>query len=127
MTLGISQKTADIDHAAEVAAEGDSRGFARRDGAKAQGTPEADIQVAADNVVALLQKIAESSTQGIDRLIVDLQTISDLLHDEGARVQREVAKYAHLSQSALQSTKIITESLGKWKNAGAWSQRPMAH
>ena len=34
---------------------------------------------------------------------------------EGARVQREITEYAHLSQSAMQSTKIIAESLSHWK------------
>jgi hypothetical protein len=43
------------------------------------------------------------------------------LHDEGARVQRELAEYAHLSQSAMQSTKIIAESLAQWKRGGEWS------
>jgi hypothetical protein len=30
-------------------------------------------------------------------------------------VQREITEYAHLSQSAMQSTKIIAESLSHWK------------
>jgi hypothetical protein len=44
--------------------------------------------------------------------------LRDLLHQEGARVQREIAQYAHLSQSAMQSTKIIAESLAHWKSEG---------
>jgi len=39
------------------------------------------------------------------------------LETEGERVQREIAEYAHLSQSSLQSTKIIAESLAQWKRA----------
>jgi hypothetical protein len=38
-----------------------------------------------------------------------------MLQNEGARVQREIVEYATLSQAALQSTKIIAESLTGWK------------
>ena len=38
-----------------------------------------------------------------------------MLHTEGARVQREIVEYATLSQAAMQSTKIIAESLTHWK------------
>ena len=53
--------------------------------------------------------------QEIDKLISELQTLRDMLHNEGARVQREIVEYATLSQAALQSTKIIAESLTDWK------------
>ena len=53
-----------------------------------------------------------------DRLLTELHTLRDLLQSEGARVQREITEYAHMSQSAMQSTKIITESLAKWKSEG---------
>jgi hypothetical protein len=36
-------------------------------------------------------------------------------------IQRELADYAHLSQSAMQSTRIIAESLAQWKQVGDWS------
>jgi hypothetical protein len=39
-----------------------------------------------------------------------------MLQAENARVQREITEYAHLSQSAMQSTKIISDSLSKWKS-----------
>jgi hypothetical protein len=42
--------------------------------------------------------------------------LRDLLQAENTRVQREIAAYAHLGQSAVQSTKVISESLAKWKN-----------
>jgi hypothetical protein len=38
-----------------------------------------------------------------------------MLQSEAARVQREVLQYSTLTQAALQSTKIITESLTQWK------------
>jgi hypothetical protein len=41
--------------------------------------------------------------------------LRDRLHIEGERVQREIVEYASLSQAAMQSTKIISESLNHWK------------
>ena len=62
--------------------------------------------------------MAGTSVQEIDKLIGELQSLRDMLSNEGARVQREIIQYATLSQSAMQSTKIITESLAQWKGAG---------
>jgi hypothetical protein len=62
--------------------------------------------------------VAGSSVHEIDRLITELHTLREHLQSEGTRVQREIAEYAHLSQSAMQSTKIIAESLSHWKSAG---------
>jgi hypothetical protein len=42
----------------------------------------------------------------------------ELLQAESVRVQRGITEYAHLSQSAMQSTKIISDSLSKWKAEG---------
>ena len=85
------------------------------------GAPESDSELVANNISTLLQRVAGTSVQEIDRLIAELQTLRELLQEEGARVQRELAEYAHLSQSAMQSTKIIAESLGQWKKKGDWS------
>jgi hypothetical protein len=49
--------------------------------------------------------------------VADLQTVREHLAGEGERVQREVAEYALLSQSSMQSTKVIAESLAHFKNA----------
>src|SRR5207249_8770462 len=83
-------------------------------------TPEMDSELVANNISTLLQRVAGSSVQEIDRLISELQTLRDMLHEEGARVQREITEYAHLSQSAMQSTKIRSEErrVGKECRAG---------
>jgi len=47
--------------------------------------------------------------------------LRELLHAQGARIQQEIADYALLSQSAMQSTKIFGESLSQWKKSGAWA------
>ena len=123
MTLIKSRESAPAEKAPESAVEGEIREFVRRDVATLRRTPEAESEVVANNIGTLLQRVAGSSVQEIDRLIAELQTLRDMLQSEGARVQREITEYAHLSQSAMQSTKIITDSLSKWKAEGAPRQR----
>ena len=53
----------------------------------------------------------------IEKLISELQTLRDYLQTEGKRVQREISEYAHMSQAATKSTKIIAESLAHWKQS----------
>ena len=123
MTLIKSRESAPAEKAPESAVEGEIREFVRRDVATLRRTPEAESEVVANNIGTLLQRVAGSSVQEIDRLIAELQTLRDMLQSEGARVQREITEYAHLSQSAMQSTKIITDSLSKWKSEGGVRQR----
>ena len=125
MTLVVSTKPADLGQpATEAAVEGEIREFVRRDAPSLRRSPEMDSELVANNISTLLQRVAGSSVQEIDRLITELQTLRDMLQEEGARVQREITEYAHLSQSAMQSTKIIAESLGKWKGGSDWAPTP---
>jgi len=120
MTMIKSREPAELDKPTESAVEGEIREFVRRDVATLRRTPaEADSEVVANNISTLVQRVAGSSVQEIDRLMSELHTLRDLLQSEGARVQREITEYAHLSQSAMQSTKIINESLAKWKAEGS--------
>lgn len=118
MTMIKTREPAAVDEPTENAVEGGIREFVRRDVATLRRSAEAESEMVANNINTLLQRVAGSSVQEIDRLIGELQTLRDLLQGEGARVQREITEYAHLSQSAMQSTKIITESLTKWKSEG---------
>ena len=108
----------DLEQPREIEVEGEIREFVRRDGAVLRRAPDSDGELIANNIGALLQRVSGSSVHEIDRLITELQTLRELLQSEGARVQREIAEYAHLSQSAMQSTKIIAESLAQWKSVG---------
>jgi hypothetical protein len=99
------------------AVEGDIREFVRRDSTVLRRAPDNDSELVANNIGMLVQRVAGSSVHEIDRLITELHTLRELLQSEGARVQREIAEYAHLSNSAMQSTKIIAESLAQWKSA----------
>ena len=95
----------DLDKPTEA---GEIREFARRDVATPRQAPQADIST-------LLQRVGGSSVSEIDRLVSELHTLRELLQREAARVQREITGYAHLSQSVILATKIISESLATWK------------
>jgi len=69
------------------------------------------------NVNSLIQRVAGTSLGEIENLISELESLSDLLHAEGQRVQGEIAGYAHLSHAAMKSTRIIAENLAQWKSA----------
>ena len=116
-----TRESAEVDTLPELEVEGEIREFVRRDVVGIRRQPESDSELVANNINQLLGRVAGTSVQEIDRLIAELQTLRELLHEEGARVQREIAEYAHLSQSAMQSTKIIAESLGKWKGGADWA------
>ncbi len=57
-----------------------------------------------------------ASIADIEKLIEELQTARDYLKAEGERVRRLTNRYAHLTQTASASVKIIAESLGKWRS-----------
>jgi hypothetical protein len=115
--MSISQsETTELDKVHEV--EGEIRKFVRRDINSMRRDRETDSQQVANNISSLLQRVAGTSVQEIDRLIAELQSLRETLSTEGDRVRREIARYATLSQSALQSTKIIGESIAYWRQDG---------
>jgi hypothetical protein len=101
--------------AIETEVEGEIRDFVRRDVSTLRRQPESDSEMVATNISSLLQRVAGSSVKEIERLIAELQTLREMLHKEGARVQREIVEYANLNQAAMHSTRIIAESLTHWK------------
>jgi hypothetical protein len=101
---------------AEAEMEGEIREFVRREVDVGPRRQENDGTLIADNISSLLQRVSASSVQEIDALISDLKILRERLHDDGRRVQRQIVQYASLSQAAMQSTKVIAESLGHWKN-----------
>ena len=63
----------------------------------------------------LVQKVGATSVAEIEKLIGDLQAARSYLKAEADRLQQELTRYAHLSDTASASVKIITESLGQWR------------
>jgi hypothetical protein len=102
-----SRVPTDLDRVEAV--EGQIREYVRQNPAPRRSLD--DSEVVANNVNVFLQRVAGFSIAEINRIIAELHTLREVLQSEGARVQSDVIKYAQLSQSAMQSTKIITESL----------------
>ena len=109
---------ANLDQSSQGEVEGDIRDFVRRDNTGLRRAPDNDGELVANNISMLVQRVSSSSLHEIDRLITELHTLRDLLESEATRVQRELTEFAHLSQSAMQSTKVIAESLSQWKTGG---------
>ena len=75
---------------------------------------ESGSEVGVGNLNSLIQRVSGASVLEIEKLI-ELQTLRDYLQNEGQRVQRAITEYAHMSQAATKSTKIIADSLAQWK------------
>jgi hypothetical protein len=112
------RNTVEDDQPTETKLEGEIREFVRSDVVtNRKRQPESDSELVASNINQLLQRVAGTSVQEIDRLITEMQTLRDALHSEAARVQSEIVQYSALTRAALESTKIIAESLTQFKRA----------
>jgi hypothetical protein len=58
-----------------------------------------------------------TSIADINKLVGELLFARDYLQSEGERVRQINTRYAHLARTASASVKIISESLGKWRNS----------
>jgi hypothetical protein len=61
----------------------------------------------------LLDRVAGTSAREIDSLIGELQLLRKKLQTDGSRIQRDITEYAALSQSVMQLTKIVSDSVKK--------------
>ena len=77
---------------------------------------EPNTEATVNNVNSLIQRVAGTSLAEIENLVTELESLRDLLHAEGQRVQREISGYAQLSQAAMKSTRMIAENVAQWKN-----------
>ena len=80
-------------------------------------TLEPSTEATVNNVNSLIQRVAGTSLGEIENLIAELESLRDLLHAEGQRVQREISGYAQLSQAAMKSTRMIADNVTQWKRA----------
>lgn len=117
---GVPEKLGEVDQAAATAFEGEIREFVRRDVAtlrRQRNDTDAPPDPATENLNALIRRIAGASMEEIDRVILELQGVRDMLRSEGERVSRELAGYASLSHASMTAMKVIGDSLKQWKEA----------
>ena len=124
MSFFTTRERAELGKSAEIRTERKVRDVVRNEFAPRR-RPDSDFagpvgsvrqQRPADNYLggddgSMLQQVAESSLREIDDLIVVLRRRREELRSEGAHVERAIIEYAKLSQSTMQSARIITESL----------------
>jgi hypothetical protein len=84
---------------------------------EADATLDPAAESTVNNVNSLIQRVAGTSLAEIENLISELESLRDLLHAEGQRVQREISGYAQLSQAAMKSTRMIADNVTQWKRA----------
>ncbi len=76
-----------------------------------------------EQTAATLQRVAFETTREIDRLMDDLHKLRTKLENDGNRIQHDIAEYVALSQSVVQLTKIVSDSMA---NAKEFDARPRA-
>ena len=127
MTVIKAERTPEPDPAAVAATaaveqvEGEIRAFVRRDLSAFRRRQQESGDAAVDNIGSLIERVSSASVAEIERVLAELANVRDMLRGEGERVQREISGYASLSQTAMNSMKIIGDSLVQWK-----SQTPQA-
>jgi cell division septum initiation protein DivIVA len=127
MTLGIDRTFIELDQAIDAAIKGEIVELKPQGGARLLPAPETDSQSVATNIMELLQRVVGTSVEDVDQLINEVQTLREILQEQGARVQRELAEYARVSQLAMESTSIIAARLAHWKKVGDWSPYSASH
>jgi hypothetical protein len=114
------EKSSTVDQAMANTVEGEIREFVRRDLSvqlRQRSEANAANSPAAENLNALIQRVAGDSMEEIDRVIRELESVREMLRNEGERVSREVAGYASLSHAATTAMKVIADSVKQWKDA----------
>jgi hypothetical protein len=123
------EKLSDIDQAAANAFEGEIREFVRRDVSflrrpRSENGDAAASDPVTENLNSLIRRVSGASLEEIERVIVELQGIRDMLRSEGERVGREIAGYASLSHASMTAMKVIADSLEQWKSVPNEPPRP---
>ena len=94
--------------------EGELRAFIRRD-VSLHRTRRDNVDASTD-LGSLVDRMAGASIQEIERVMAELANVRDRLRNEATRLQGELNNYAATSQAAMNSMKIVGDSLVKWKS-----------
>lgn len=123
------QTDEDKNLAAVTEVEAGIRDFVRKDVAYLRRSPststaastetptDASAEAAVGSVNNLIHRVAGASLSEIETLIAELEGLRTLMHNEGQRIQRELAGYAQLGQTAMKSTRMIADNLAQWRRS----------
>ena len=79
---------------------------------------EEPLDFGSAKLTAMIQTMSSTPVIELDRLIGELQAARDYLQSECERIERETTGYVALSQTAIESVKIIADTVGEWRKAG---------
>ncbi len=74
----------------------------------------------------IVRRISLTSTREIDRLIGDLTDLRNELERRSSRIQNDIVEYAGLSQSVVELTKIVSDSVAKVEKRSGTPSRDVA-
>jgi hypothetical protein len=81
--------------------------------------PTSDVMPLGDqvtqNINLLIRHVDTESTDHIERVARELDSVREILRNERERVSREVADYAGLNQTVTITMKTISDSIKQWK------------
>ena len=80
--------------------------------------PDPEPEVGSDNLSSLVQNLSAPSIDELEKIIGELQQARTYLKSESERIERETVGYTELSQTAMESVRIIAETVGEWRKAG---------
>ena len=72
-------------------------------------------EMQAGNLRDLLNLVSQKSASEIDSLIGEFQRLRAKLLTDGERIRHEIEKYTESSQQVMQITKVISESVEKFR------------
>ena len=89
------------------------------DGSSASIPPaETELEAGGDKFSSLIKTMGAPSIVELEKIIGELQQARTYLQAESERIERETVGYAELSQTAMESVRIIAETVGEWRKAG---------
>ena len=79
---------------------------------------ETELEAGGDKFSSLIKTMGAPSIVELEKIIGELQQARTYLQAESERIERETVGYAELSQTAMESVRIIAETVGQWRKAG---------
>ena len=122
-----TETTGNPSQATANAVESEIREFVRRDVSllrPRRNENNVEDSQTVEKLNMLIQRAAGNSIEEIDRVIRELESVRDMLRNEGERVGRELAGYESLGHAAATAMKVIGESIKQWKDAQHKSSGP---
>jgi hypothetical protein len=106
------------DSAITEVAEGNCDLFPADQSSASNSSADAAPEIGSDNVSSLIQNLGSPSIDELEKIIGELQQARTYLKSESERIERETVGYTELSQTAMESVRIIAETVGEWRKAG---------